>query len=465
MPIVHRLPDILRVAASLPDLARRLGAVCLDHSGTFEPTLADPDIRREFARLVTYAEAVDPRAWRERRELNAGYLSLVASVPGFDDAVRDTDAYGPIAHYALLRGLCAAALPDFYAHTTDQVPLDRGSPVPWVSRPITSVIAAPTPHASTMTHGHPLSPYPFELFPFSSGGTVRVVLDYTYRARLDALTWDAATRHLPRIATIHPALGKNDLAIGTPPTSETFFDAGPKAFSLPDLLDQLHAAREKGIEIAVLPELSLVPDNGLGEALAAAPPGHYPALVVGGSAHVRETLSNGRPVRANESLIYLDGVVVARHRKIHPYVLKDERGRREEDLTGEPKTIQLLSGTHTRLAVVICADLNDGPIQMLLQAAWVNLLLVPALTDGLGAFVGAASSLASSCQAIAVIANGARPPMPNPDGPVQPFHALVAVPRSDPQDQVRMHVAPRGPLPARGTFNPNVEPSRAMTWR
>jgi hypothetical protein len=462
MPLVRRLPDILSHASSLSDLARELGAVCLDHGGTFDSMLAGPLTARLLDRLAAHVAAVDPHAWLSLPARH-GYMPVVAAA-GFEDLLRDADAYGPVAHFAVLRGLCDRALPHLHEQAAGEIALDRGTPVPYVSRPIPDVIAAATPHASTVTRGHLLAPSPFELFPHAAGGPVRVVLDYAHRERLDALTW-STSRHLPRIATIHPALGKDDVTIGTSPTAKTFFDLMPKTFVLADLLVELRAARDKGIDLAVLPELSLPPGSGLETALAAAPAA-YPPLIVAGSAHVREVSpASGLAVRANECEIYLDGRPIARHRKIHPYVLKDARGARTEQLTGEQKTLRILAGEHTRLAVVICADLNDTLIPSLLESAWVNLLLVPALTDAPGAFGGVIGKLASICQAVAVVVNASRPPIPTPQGPRQPFHVLAAVPRSKPADQVRDYTAPGTPRAARGTFNPNVAPGRAMTWR
>lgn len=457
-----RLPDVLRDAISLTDLARRLGAPCLDNGGSLGQV--EPVVAKELDRLQKFVESVDPEQWMTPAE-DDGYLPIVGAVEGFEDAVRDLDAHGAPTHRAFLLGLCRFALPLFYRRTTDTILLDRGSPVPWVSRPIVGVFDAATPSADTMTLGHPLHPQPYSLFPSAAGDRVRVALDYGHRDRLDELTWDREQGVLPQVATLHPPLGPADLVIETSPDASTFFDAAPRHFALGDLLQKLRNVRAEGVDIAVLPELSLPPESGLLEALGAAEPGTYPALVVAGSAHIRSAAGT-RAVRANECTVVLDGKAVVRHRKIHPFRLKDLSGARIEDLSSEPKTLRLLSGAHTRLGVVICADLNDSVIKPLLQAAWVNLLLAPALTEKIGSFAGAVSALASDQQAVAVIVNGDQPSVPVlGGGEVRPFHVLVAVPRPRPAEQTREAVAPSGtPTPIRGRFDPNLPLDAAITW-
>ena len=137
-----------------------------------------------------------------------------------------------------------------------------------------------------------------------------------------------------------------------------------------------------------------------------------------GSAHVDDGV-----VRANESRIYLDGVLASTHRKLHPFATKHLGGERfeepmVEDLTRERKTLTVLAGEHTRLAVVICADLNDALIPALLEQARVNLLLVPALTPSAGAFNGALCGLASRCQGASVVVNAELDALPDGRIPV-----------------------------------------------
>src|SRR5262249_31455262 len=101
-----------------------------------------------------------------------------------------------------------------------------------------------------------------------------------------------------------------------------------------------------------------------------------------------------------------------------------------EGLTGEPKTVRLLCGDNTRLALVICADLNDRRLGAKLVAAGGNGLLVPALTPHEGAFEGGAAALASYCQGAALVVNGS-PPRGDDSGGQEPFMLMFATPRRD----------------------------------
>lgn len=368
-------------------------------------------------------------------------------------------------HLAFLRGLCTRPLPDFFERTESAIVLDRGMPVPFATRPVRALLGHATPYQPTLALSGVLEGLGHGLFEHPATGQIRVVLDFRFRDRIDALTWTAAGR-LPRIATLHPPLDDDGLEVGAI-HDDWFFDVRPRDWDCAAVLERLRAVADA--EIAVLPELSLPSPDAL-EAELERDPASYPPLVVAGSAHVldRGDDDDGE-VRANEARVYLDGALAATHRKIHAYATRRLNGVPRarpwvEGITAEPKTITVLCGSHTRLAVVICADLNDEASRVpgLLEAAGVNLLLVPALTDDVGAFNGAASGIASRCQGVAVIVNGDRA---NGSG-AAPFLTLAAVPRPAPRDQVRLYPEavdePRGSL---GLFDPNVELCRAMQWR
>jgi predicted amidohydrolase len=370
-----------------------------------------------------------------------------------------------LEHLAFLRGLCRRAVPDFFERTEAAMLLDRGMPIPFATRPVRALFGQTTPYQPTLAVSGLLEGLGHGLFEHAASGPIRVVLDFGFRDRLDELTWSRGER-LPQIATLHLPLDDADLAIGEI-HDEWFFDVRPRDWRRDTVLERLRAVADA--EIAVLPELSLPAPDAL-EADLADDPARYPPLVVAGSAHVREPAADGAgELRANEARVYLDGRLAAVHRKIHAFSTRHLNGVTRarpwvEGITAEPKTITILSGTHTRLAVVICADLNDeaSRIPGLLEAAGVNLLLVPALTDRIGAFNGAATGIASRCQGVAVIVNGDRA---NGSGEA-PFLALAAVPRPAPRDQVRLYPEderePRGSL---GILDPNLELCRAMSWR
>ena len=216
---------------------------------------------------------------------------------------------------------------------------------------------------------------------------------------------------------------------------------------------ELRAARQAGAEVVIIPELSQPAESGLAEALHAAPEA-YPPMVVAGSAHVRRDTSAGQEVRVNECHVYIDGLPALTHRKIRPYVMPQAEGGRREDLTSEPKSLRILCGQRTRLAVAICADLISKLIPHVIAEAWVNTLFVPAMTSEFGAFNGALAALASSCQAFGIIVNGALDDAP--------FHVMATVPLSQPRRQVQDYLAAGDPHDARGTYDPNVS---QMVWR
>jgi len=92
----------------------------------------------------------------------------------------------------------------------------------------------------------------------------------------------------------------------------------------------------------------------------------------------------------------------------------------------------------------------------MLEAAGVNLLLVPALTVKTGAFNGAICGLASRCQAVAVIVNA--------HVGRDVFAIMAAVPRPESAEQARQYRLPAD-APALGVFDPNVPLDDAVAWQ
>jgi hypothetical protein len=458
------LSSQLEVASSLPDLAQRLGAFCMDNGGQLGQLAASSDVEPVSGAIEARVEGIDLEEWQTPGE--AGLFAHMLEVDGLGDLVAVARAHHPIEYLAVLRGLCRGPLTRFYESTEERVLLDRGAPVPLASRPIHLLYGKghTTPNPRTLLDGHLLGPLGFKLFEYSAGGKARVVLDFGHRERIDQLTWSEG--RLPRIATLHPFLGAGGIEIGEE-TRSWFFDVKPKVWNAETVLAELR--RVSDAEIAVLPELCLPLSDALEDAIGSDPQSYSP-LIVAGSAHVREPdPSDGHEIRANESRIYLDGSHIAVHRKIHPFRTKHLGGRDladriSEGLTSEPKTITVLSGEHSRLAVVICADLNDDLVPQLLQGAGVNFLLVPAFTGGIGAFNGVISDLASRCQAVAVVVNAALDPDPNVAGSGPPFLVLAAVPRPKPDQQSKDYYAPSEGQPGIGVVDPNDPLDAAMIW-
>jgi hypothetical protein len=387
---------------------------------------------------------------------SGGFVHALA-IDGLGDQIEFAEAQHPIGHLAVLRGLCHRALPYFYETTEDRLILDRGYPVPFATRPIPVLFDDSTPYQPTLMNGKLMENTGFRLFESAAGAEFQVALDFRHRQRIDEITWIDRGR-LPRVTTVHPYFSTAERD-PREVHDKWWFDVRPSSPDMDALLDLLREGADA--EIAVLPELCL-PQQGadaLGDALARRPQ-DFPPLVVAGSAHVREP-SGSYETRANESRTYLDGELVSVHRKIHPFHarLPGHGDPLPEGLTREARIINVLSGEHTRLAVVICADLNDADIPRALENAGVNLLLAPALTDEVGAFNGAICGLASRCQGMSVIVNSRLDPT---SGGQQPFAVMASVPRSSPGRQSREYPPDAGS--SVGKFDPNVELAAALEW-
>lgn len=452
----------LEAATSLLDLAGRLGRVCLQREGALMSMSEEDDkLRSHRLYLEGLVAGIDPLEWQPGPQ--GGFSHLIKKY-GLDIAIEPVSTWHPLKHLAFVRGLCRSSLTDFFERTEGRIQLDYGLPLPFAERPINVSFDAITPSQDKIASRELLYGVGYEFFRHVRTGFVRVTLDFRHRSRLDELTWSGA-QQLPTVATLHPFLGDGHLDFTGSDT--TFFDVKPKQWSLKKVLSWLHSVRDH--EIAVLPELCLPSPDALADSLAAAP-SDYPPLIVAGSAHVRRT-EGAKMIRANESHAYLDGQLVKVHRKVHPLrvdKLGDHKFGRvlSEELTPELKELVILSGEHTRLAVVICADLNEASIPALLEAAGVNLLLVPALTYSAGAFNGAICGLASRCQAVCVIVNaGLDEVTDSSDHKQRPFLVLAGAPRPEPQEQSMSYRHPSdAPLPHQGIFDPNCELSDAMEW-
>jgi hypothetical protein len=454
-------------ADSLLDLVRRLGSFCLAHESDLRELMADEDVTPLRAPIEARVQALA----LERQQIgSAGMFAELEHVANIEELVERAMAHHPIEYLAVLRGLCRGPLTRFYETTDSEIVLDRGSPVLLASRPIHQLFGRgrTSPRPSTLLGGHILDGLRYTIFRHSRGeGGAEVTLDFSHRERIDAIAWKDG--RLPRIATIHPNMSGSAIEI-TEENHQWFFGVRPKRWDVEVVLAQLGLAHEsEQAEIAVLPELCLPLADALEDALAA-DPGRYPSLVVAGSAHVRESPgAAGKEVRANESRIYLDGERVATHRKIHPFRTKLIGGRIlerriSEGLTSERKQITVLAGEHTRLAVVICADLNDDTIPLLLQGAAVNFLLVPALTGGSGAFNAAIAGLACHHQAVVVIVNPTLERDSTKAGVPAPFRVLAGVPRPEPADQVGSFPLVDEQPTEIGVIDPNAVLPRAMRW-
>jgi Carbon-nitrogen hydrolase len=450
----------LRAADDVLDLARRLGAACLDHEADLAEMTDDRRTWEDIRRLELWTGQTSLAQWEEvvedPEQFEKRFGSKVVTL------LRRAKTRHPMDCLGILRGLCRRPLGEFFAGVGDQLNLDRGLPVRFATRPLPEHLGSHcTTALPTLNNTGLLDPLPFDIYGHAASKQVRVVLDFGHRDVIDQLTW--TEDGLPQIATLHPKCSGELDEITVEDGS--FFGVRPREWDSEEVESLLAAAKKEGADIAVLPELSLPTPGELKEAIERNQES-FPRIVVAGSAHVVEGTGAGQ-VRANESQIYLDGRYVARARKHHAFETNKVNGETypdllRENLTREQKTIMVLSGGLTRLAVVICADLQEREIPSLLVDAGVNLLLVPSMTRRIGSFNTAVCDIAGYCQGVAAVANTRW----GDDG--KPFLCLCAVPREEPEKQSAALPDADGkgkPAPVLGIFDPNKPLPEAVRWQ
>ncbi|WP_419946690.1 hypothetical protein [Candidatus Poriferisodalis sp.] len=162
----------------------------------------------------------------------------------------------------------------------------------------------------------------------------------------------------------------------------------------------LREAREQGVDVVVLPELSVDEDivEWLSEQWANAT--DLPILFAG-SAHMVE---DGR--RVNRTAVLLPGVGTAWHHDKFT-VFEGRDGVREPIDPAEP-CITIGCGHLVRVASLVCKDALSVDHAGLVADLGVHLLAVPAMSSTLGEFSTAAHLLISRSQGATVVANNPR---------------------------------------------------------
>jgi len=449
----------LEAADSAMDLARQLGETCLENSKRLRKMLLDEQTAEELEQIEVRTGEVSLQEWEEIVANPSSWRERLG-----EEAVERIDwarMRQPLDFLGVLRGLCGKALAEQFLIADGQLVLDKGVPVRFAVRPVHEKIDECTTSQVTASRVDLLGELPYSLFPSSADEDVRVVLDFSHMERIDELTW-SDQEGLPSIATVHRE-GSGEIEVNeVDRRRKRFFGVQPKEWDEEAVLELLAAAKEDA-EIAVLPELTLPRPGELQKALSEEPD-RYPAIVVAGSAHTKDGTAAGaqHEIRSNESRIYLDGKCVAFARKHHVFATKTIGSETfpeplKEDLTVEQKTVMVLSGRKTRLAVVICADLIDAVIPRLLPAAGVNLLLVPAMTKKIGSFNPPICDIAGYCQGVAAVVNA------RCGETGKPFLLMLSVPREQPSEQ---SVAIDGKEATElAIFNPNEPLSVAVRWK
>ncbi len=444
------------MSQSLIELATRLGRACLADQGDLEADLENAAVRDGVENLEALVARTDPDAWQ--RAPRRGYASLLAGAE-IQELLAGFKSLGPVAHLALLRGLCRAALDLFFKGFNGRLELTPGMPIPNATRPVQMIFKEnTTPYQQSMTARLLLYRTGFDLFT-DIDRSIAVAIDYSHRKRLDEIAW--TSNGLPRIGAVHSRLDQGRLRYHV--SGRRVFDVGPSSWSPQETLRALAAVSRS--EIATLPELSLPSPTALERELARNPE-RYSPMVVAGSAHALLD-EHRQQLRVNESRVYIDGAVALTHRKIRPLETHNIGNDRyanliREDLRPEQNKITLLSGESTRMAVVICSDLIDRGIPRVLEECGLNLLLVPSLTYKTGSFNGVACMLASTCQALCVVVNPVLDRLASQSK--APFTMLAAVPHSGSKEQSHEYFLPRGQTETFAVLDPNQPLAGALRW-
>jgi len=455
---VTALERVVGTSRSLIELAAALGQACLADERLVIESMKDPAVENAVEELADHVRAHGPEIWQLSPP--TGFAELL-DTDEIHRILHWLQSLDPISHLGVLRGLCGGALRLFFDGFRGPLKLEKGTPLPDATRPVNELFGTRCTPLPQKTRAKALLGHTgFDLYR-APDPAIRVTIDFSHSERLDALTW--LGDRLPVIGTVHPRLDGDRLSYTI--KGDRVFDVQPRNWSLQETLDDLKALGDA--KIALLPELCLPHAGALEDALKS-DPSLYPPLVVASSAHERIN-DNGEASSINESRVYLDGQWVLRHRKIVPLETRHIGNHPRfdpplrEDLAPPQEEIRLLSGEKTRLAVVICADLNSRSVPRVLMDCGVNLLLVPSLTYKPGTFNGAICSLASYCQAVCVVAN---PILDQLKGQSHaPFLLLAAVPRSGANQQSHEYFHRQTQTAARALLDPNRPLASALRWQ
>lgn len=446
---VRAIDDAVASASSVRDLARRLGRHVLEQR---KLVLQDLDRITHARRLMEPVRigAADP-------QLSSWPVGGRTLDPDLVVAIRKLVS-PELAILALLQGLCSGGGPIELAFSEEwgRVELQLGDPFPIPPRKrMAGGRPLPNPRDTVRALGALMEISNFEIH---QGALWPTTLSFRHKERLDgALSGpsdESGELVPPPIAVIWP-LDLSDFDLPAKErTEQHWFGLWPLAdrWSLANVIGALERAAAAGCTIAILPELAVPDPDALGEAIRnGARMGRLPPLIVAGSAHIRTVRPLGPPLRSNESVTYLNGSEVLRHRKIHPYQTDDTRivgagpgGRRSEWLGTEGSALHVAMGESGRLAVLICADVLDADLHRQLIEVEANVVLVPAWTiDGRG--FDALEGVVNLNQAIVVVANAAS----------EPFSVRCLFP-DDVQNETRW--SPEGDQPFAVAFDPRDLP-------
>jgi hypothetical protein len=215
------------------------------------------------------------------------------------------------------------------------------------------------------------------------------------------------------VATGHPTTRMRDFALES-------FPMGPAdpAATESVLLAALRVAREQKAQLLILPELVSTPEirarlvagwSALG--------GEAPLVLIPGTEHVRDGTQRcnvASVVTMADADEFVDGPSSwFAHKKFRPttsWVSKmPTRTRRQtEELDYQPVSLRVHATSGLKIAVLICRDFLESEARRLVEAAEIDVLVIPALAAKLDAFHDPAAELATQYMTEVFVVNGMR---------------------------------------------------------
>ncbi len=185
--------------------------------------------------------------WREICDGSRQFVDALAAgdVPDILDRV---ETEPDLVAWTLLRGLSGSGLRYCFAVTRSVFELRRGDPYPLVDGPIPRLVPLPTPRVTgTLSYTHLLYGTGFELHEGSDGAAVRINLDFSRRAIIDAALWgtDEHGPHPPLLGSVHPYDAFEGVLEVASKCSEWWFDVRPVAFEAEPIISALRGLAEK----------------------------------------------------------------------------------------------------------------------------------------------------------------------------------------------------------------------------
>lgn len=177
------------------------------------------------------------------------------------------------------------------------------------------------------------------------------------------------------------------------------------------VLDLVQAGEDRGLRVAVLPELAVVPDALSNIHQWVASSDRKLRVVLAGSRHERiEVADEGTAPWKNRTTLFIGKRFRVDHDKISPFRIKPEKhdqDRREkfEDISLHPLEVTIVFSCGWSVMPLICKDVLHDDILSTLVAARVRMTLVAACSPETNVFEDATTRIAAFAQGWVIVAN------------------------------------------------------------